>query len=86
MGYLRQMEEMGVACVKIEGRMKRAEYVAIATRIYKDAVMGRPVTQQALRELEKVFSPAGLYRRLLCGPEGASRCLEHGRRRLWIGA
>lgn len=58
-GYLRQLEEMGVACVKIEGRMKRAEYVAIATRVYKDAAMGRAVTAQSLKELEKVFSRQG---------------------------
>ncbi len=69
-GYLRQMEEMGVACVKIEGRMKRAEYVAIATRIYKDAVMGRPVTQQALRELEKVFSRQGFTDGYYAGRKG----------------
>ena len=69
-GYLRQLEEMGVACVKIEGRMKRAEYVAIATRIYKDAVLGRPVTQQSLRELEKVFSRQGFTDGYFAGQKG----------------
>ena len=69
-GYLRQLEEMGVACVKIEGRMKRAEYVAIATRIYKDAVLGRPVTQQSLRELEKVFSRQGFTDGYYAGQKG----------------
>ena len=33
--YLRQMEQMGVACVKLEGRMKRPEYVAVITGIYR---------------------------------------------------
>ena len=69
-GYLRQLEEMGVACVKIEGRMKRAEYVAIATRIYKDAALGRPVTAQALRELEKVFSRQGFTDGYYAGTKG----------------
>lgn len=50
--------------------MKRAEYVAIATRIYKDAVMGRPVTQQALRELEKVFSRQGFTDGYYAGRKG----------------
>ena len=57
--YLRELEAMGVACVKIEGRMKRAEYVAITTRIYKDAVNGRPVTAAQMKQLEKVFSRQG---------------------------
>ena len=35
--YLRQMEQMGVACVKLEGRMKRPEYVAVITGIYRAA-------------------------------------------------
>ena len=31
---LREIEEAGVACIKIEGRMKRPEYTAIVTGIY----------------------------------------------------
>ena len=69
-GYLRQLEEMGVACVKIEGRMKRAEYVAIATKIYKDAALGRPVTPQGLKELEKVFSRQGFTDGYYAGQNG----------------
>ena len=57
--YLRELDQMGVACVKIEGRMKRAEYVAITTKIYKDAALGRPVTEQQLQSLRKVFSRQG---------------------------
>ena len=57
--YLRDLERMGVACVKIEGRMKRAEYVAITTRIYKDAAQGKPVTDQQIKTLRKVFSRQG---------------------------
>ena len=57
--YLADLDRMGVACIKIEGRMKRAEYVAITTKIYKDAVLGRPVTAAQLTELNKVFSRQG---------------------------
>ena len=32
--YLQQLDEAGVACVKIEGRMKRPEYVAVVTDVY----------------------------------------------------
>ena len=37
-GALGQLEEMGVACLKIEGRMKRPEYVAVVTGIYVAAL------------------------------------------------
>lgn len=57
--YLAELDRMGVACIKIEGRMKRAEYVAITTKIYKDAVLGRPVTSAQLTELTKAFSRQG---------------------------
>lgn len=69
-GYLRELEQMGVACVKIEGRMKRAEYVAIATKIYKDAAMGRKVTAQQLQELRKVFSRQGFTDGYFTGRKG----------------
>ena len=69
--YLQDLERMGVACIKIEGRMKRAEYVAIATRIYKDAVLGRPVTAQQLTELTKAFSRQGFTDGYYLGQKGS---------------
>ena len=57
--HLRRLYDLGVASLKIEGRMKRAEYVAIATKLYKDAAMGRTVTQQDFNDLQKVFSRQG---------------------------
>lgn len=33
--YLRDLERMGVASLKIEGRMKRPEYVAVVTKAYR---------------------------------------------------
>ena len=42
-GRLEEMEAMGVSCVKLEGRMKRPEYVAVITRIYARLLEeGRP--------------------------------------------
>ena len=44
---------------ELEGRMKRPEYVAIVTRIYRAALDGKPVTQEDLRQLEAIFSRQG---------------------------
>ncbi len=59
-GYLRELDEMGVACVKIEGRMKRAEYVAIVTQVYAAAIREkREPTAQELDQLRRAFSRSG---------------------------
>ena len=68
--YLGELDRMGVACVKIEGRMKRAEYVAITTKIYKDAALGRPVTAGQLQSLRKVFSRQGFTDGYYTGSRG----------------
>jgi putative protease len=69
-GYLRELEQLGVACVKIEGRMKRAEYVAIATKIYKNAALGQTVTPEQLLELQRVFSRQGFTDGYYTGKKG----------------
>ena len=58
--YLDELEAAGVACVKIEGRMKRPEYTAIATGIYSRAIKEklRP-TPEEMQELELAFSRQG---------------------------
>ena len=38
--HINDMEKAGVCCVKLEGRMKRAEYVAVITRAYREALDG----------------------------------------------
>ncbi len=38
--HLKDMEKAGVSCLKLEGRMKRAEYVAVITRAYREALDG----------------------------------------------
>ena len=59
-GELRELEEMGVACLKIEGRMKRPEYVSVVTGIYAAALREhREPTRQELAELEAAFSRQG---------------------------
>ena len=57
---LQEIEDAGVACIKIEGRMKRPEYTAIVTRIYANALKEhRQPTAEELEQLERVFSRQG---------------------------
>lgn len=58
--YLQEMEEMGVRCVKLEGRMKRPEYVAVITSIYRRLIdEKRQPTKDEQRQLELAFSRSG---------------------------
>ena len=58
--HLAELEEMGVDCLKIEGRMKRPEYVAIVTRIYSNVLQEqRRPSENELAELAAAFSRQG---------------------------
>lgn len=60
--YVRSLVEAGVACLKIEGRYKDAEYVFLTTKIYRqaldDALAKRPlsVSSDDRRDLEQIYS------------------------------
>ena len=70
--YLGQMEQMGVACVKLEGRMKRPEYVAAVTGIYRRLLdEKRPPSGQEQAQLEKAFSRSGFTDGYWLGRRGA---------------
>lgn len=57
---LQEIEEAGVACVKIEGRMKRPEYSAIVTGIYSRAIKERRnPSEEEMHQLEAAFSRQG---------------------------
>src|SRR6516162_1761899 len=77
-----QIVEIGVAALKIEGRYKDAEYVALTTRAYRQAVdeawAGRPVSIAAAEELrlEQVYS-RGLGPFFLNGTD--HQAVVHGR-------
>ncbi len=59
-GHLKELSDMGVACLKLEGRMKRPEYVAIVTGIYSRAIReGREPTAQEIEILTQTFSRQG---------------------------
>ena len=57
---LQEIEDAGVACIKIEGRMKRPEYTAIVTKIYSAALREhRQPSADELNDLERAFSRQG---------------------------
>ena len=59
-GYLQDLKKLGVKCLKIEGRMKRPEYVSVVTGVYARAIReDREPTDQELRDLEAAFSRQG---------------------------
>ena len=70
-GHLRELKEMGVASAKIEGRMKRPEYVWVVTKVYADALReGREPTQEELRQLREAFSRQGFTDGYFTGHKG----------------
>ena len=57
---LQELEEAGVASLKIEGRMKRPEYTGIVTGVYARALREhRKPTAEELEQLEQAFSRQG---------------------------
>ena len=57
--YLRELEDMGVASLKLEGRMKRPEYVAVVTDVYRKALDGNRVTKDMTDALLAAFNRQG---------------------------
>ena len=53
------LASLGVCSLKIEGRMKRPEYVAAATACYAALRDGNPPDEAALAQLQAVFSRSG---------------------------
>ena len=56
---LAELEAMGVASVKLEGRMKRAEYVATVTAVYRKAIDEVSVTKPMMDLLHTAFNRQG---------------------------
>ena len=57
--YLRELEAMGVASLKLEGRMKRPEYVAVVTDVYRRALDGEAVSREMMDALLTAFNRQG---------------------------
>ena len=57
--YVKDLEAMGVASLKLEGRMKRAEYVAAVTQVYRHAIDTGNVTREMMDQLSTAFNRQG---------------------------
>ena len=57
--YIHRLYEIGIRSFKIEGRMKRPEYVAAATKACKDALINGIVDTDLAETLKNVFSRSG---------------------------
>ena len=56
---IRELRNAGIDSFKIEGRMKRPEYVAAATYACRLSADGKPLPAQLLEDLHHVFSRSG---------------------------
>lgn len=56
---IKELTDMGVTSFKIEGRMKRPEYVAAATAVVRAAADGKEIPQSAIDVLSGIFSRNG---------------------------
>ncbi len=74
---LPQLQKAGVAALKIEGRLKRPEYVAVVTRAYRNALdalsEGRfmPAGEEELTDLRQAFHRGGFMMGYAGGDEDA---------------
>ncbi len=57
--YMAALPALGVCSLKIEGRMKRPEYVAAAVTVYRAASRGEQPDPQTVADLKAVFSRCG---------------------------
>ena len=57
--YMKDLENMGVASLKLEGRMKRPEYVAAVTQVYRKAIDTGVVTKPMVKQLMDAFNRQG---------------------------
>ena len=57
--YVKELEEMGVASLKLEGRMKKPEYVATVTAVYRKAIDEGQVTKPMMEALMTAFNRQG---------------------------
>ncbi len=57
--YMQELEEMGVASLKLEGRMKKPEYVATVTAVYRKAIDEGVVTKPMMEALMTAFNRQG---------------------------
>ena len=57
--HLKELQDLGVASLKLEGRMKRPEYVAAVTDVYRKALDTGEVSRPMMEALLKAFNRQG---------------------------
>ena len=57
--HINELKELGVASLKVEGRMKGPDYVGTVVSVYRKAIDGEKVTEEDIRSLRKVFDRGG---------------------------
>ena len=70
--YVKELEALGVASLKLEGRMKRPEYVATVTNVYRRAIDEGHVDEKMMEQLRIAFNRQGFtddYYQGQTGPE-----------------
>jgi len=70
--HLKELESMGVVSLKLEGRMKRPEYVAAVTSVYRAALDGAKVTPEMKKTLASAFSRQGFTDGYYTGHTGST--------------
>ena len=68
--YLKELDAMGVASLKLEGRMKRPEYVATVTGVYRKALDEGQVTRPMRNALMTAFNRQGFTAGYYLGKTG----------------
>ncbi|MBQ3080580.1 MAG: U32 family peptidase [Clostridia bacterium] len=58
-GMLSELKKAGASSLKIEGRLKRPEYVAVVTGIYRRALDGEGITKADEEALRQIFNRGG---------------------------
>lgn len=53
---INELKEIGVDSLKIEGRMKRKEYVAQVVKTYRKALLGKSILEKDLKDLKLIFN------------------------------
>lgn len=80
LNHVQELTALGITSLKIEGRMKRPEYIAAATKVYSAAARGETVDPATLDALMRVFSRTGFtdgyYTRRLGGDMFGTRRKE----------
>ena len=70
--YLNDLQQLGVRSLKLEGRMKRPEYVAAVTGVYRKALDSGIVTNEMKQTLSAAFNRQGFTDGYYTGKTGPS--------------